>query len=305
MRKYGYSDRLATGSVAMGGTLGVMIPPSTLFVVYGIVAEQSVGRLFAAGILPGIILTILCIFTIVILVKANPKLAPPPQKTPWVERFQSLMGLIPIVILFGIVLGGMFSGLFTVNQSSAIGAAVAAVIAIVKRKLTWKSFLQVMTTSVQTSAMTFLIMIGATVFCTFLNITHFPEKLADMIGGLQTSPYIILLLMTVIYLILGAIMDELPMLLMTVPIFLPIVMELGFDPIWFGVYVVLCMEMGAIAPPVGLTCFILSGIAKDVPLGTIYRGALPFIATIIVAISIITVFPGICTFLPDLLYNVT
>jgi tripartite ATP-independent transporter DctM subunit len=305
MRKYGYADQLATGSVAMGGTLGVLIPPSTLFVIYGITAEASVGRLFAAGIIPGIMLSILCIITIVILVKANPKLAPPPFSTPWGERFRSLTGLVPIVVIFVVVLGGIFTGFFTVNQSAAIGAILAALFVAIKRKLNWKSFIDVMTQSVQTTAMTFLIMIGASVFCNFLSITGFPTKLAGLISDLAVSKYIILLLMTIIYLILGAIMDELPMLLMTVPIFLPIVTALGYDPIWFGVYVILCMEMGAIAPPVGLTCFIISGIAKDVPLGTIYRGAIPFLITIFVAIALITVFPPIATFLPDLLFGVS
>lgn len=303
MRKYGYDDRLATGSVAMGGALGNLIPPSTLLIVYGVVSEQSIGRLFAAGIIPAIILLALTILTIVIMVTAKPSLAPRPHKTPWIERFKSLKDLIPIVIIFGIVLGGMFSGLFTVNQASALGALTTAIITIVKRKFNWKTFVYVMTKSVQTSAMTFLIIIGAAVFCTFLNITGFPQQLASLISGMNVSVYVVLLLMTVIYLILGAIMDELPMLMMTVPIFLPIIVGLGFDPIWFGVYVVLCMEMGAIAPPVGLACFILAGIAKDVSLGTIYRGALPYIITILVMIAIIIFMPSLCTFLPDLIFN--
>jgi tripartite ATP-independent transporter DctM subunit len=303
MRKYGYDDRLATGSVAMGGALGNLIPPSTLLIVYGVVSEQSIGRLFAAGIIPAIILLALSILTIVIMVTAKPSLAPRPHKTPWIERFKSLKDTIPIVIIFGIVLGGMFSGLFTVNQASALGALTTAIITIVKGRFNWKTFVHVMTRSVQTSAMTFLIIIGAAVFCTFLNITGFPQQLASLISGMNVSAYVVLLLMTVFYLILGAIMDELPMLMMTVPIFLPIITGLGFSPIWFGVYVVLCMEMGAIAPPVGLACFILAGIAKDVSLGTIYRGAVPYIITILVMIAIITFLPGLCTFLPDLIFN--
>ncbi|MDR2355886.1 MAG: TRAP transporter large permease [Clostridiales Family XIII bacterium] len=303
MRQYGYADQLATGSVAMGGTLGVMIPPSTIFVVYAVVAEESVGQLFAAGIIPGLILTVLCIFTVVLLVTANKKLAPPPQKTPWMERFLSLSGLIPVVILFSVVLGGMFSGWFTVNQASAIGAAVACAITVFRGKFTWATFKKVMATSVQTSAMTFLIMVGAAVFVTFLNITGFPKMLAASIAALTVSKYVIILLMTLIYLLIGMIMDELPAIIMTVPIFLPIIESLGYDPIWFGVYIVLNCELGAISPPVGLTCFILSGIAKDVPLGTIFRGAIPFAATVFLMIALISVFPQIATFLPGLLFS--
>ena len=303
MRKYGYDDRLATGSVAMGGALGNLIPPSTLLIIYGVVAEQSIGRLFAAGIIPAIILLVLTIITIVIMVTAKPSLAPPPHKTPWSERFKSTIGMIPIIIIFTVVLGGMFSGLFTVNEASALGALTAAIITIVKGRFSWKSFVEIMAKSVETTAMTFLIIIGAAVFCTFLNITGFPEQLANIIAGMDGSKFVIILVMTIIYLILGAVMDELPMMMMTVPIFMPIAVELGFSPIWFGVYVVLCMEMGAIAPPVGLACFILAGIAKDVPLGTIYRGALPYIITILVMIAIITVFPTLATFLPDLIFN--
>ena len=304
MRKYGYQDQFATGAVAMGGTIGAIIPPSTLFVIYGVVAEASVTRLFAAGVVPGILLTVLCVITVLILVKINPSVAPAPTSTPWNVRFKALTGLVPIIILFGVVLGGLFTGYLTINQSAAVGAITAAIICAVKRKLTWKNFVFVLTKSVQTTAMTFLIMVGAAVFCNFLLITGFPRQLASLITGLDMPTYAVIALMTVIYLILGALMDELPMLLMTVPIFLPIVLELGFDPIWFGVYVVLCMEMGAIAPPVGLTCFILAGIAKDIPLVTIYKGAVPYLITLLVCIGIVTVFTPLATWLPDTLYNI-
>ena len=303
MRKYGYNDRLATGSVAMGGTMGNMIPPSTLMIIYGIIAEQSIGRLFAASIIPGIMTAILAIFTIVLMVSVKKSLAPPPNKTPWKERFESLVGLIPIVIVFGVVLGGMFSGFFTVNQASALGALTAGAILIIKGGFNWKTFTYIMAKSVQTTAMTFLIITGAAVFCIFLNITGFPEELAKIISGMHISVYAVILVMTIIYLILGAIMDELPMLIMTVPIFLPIAQSLGYDGIWFGVYVMLCMSMGAIAPPVGLACFVLAGVCKDVPLATIYRGAIPYLGTLMVAIGIVTFWPTLCTFLPNLLYN--
>jgi tripartite ATP-independent transporter DctM subunit len=302
MRKRGYATHLATGSAAMGGTLGVMIPPSTLFVVYGVIAEENVPKLFAAGVLPGIILTILCIITIIILVTANKSLAPPPEKTKWIVRLKTIPGILPVVVLFGIVLGGMFSGLFTVNQASAVGALIAFIITIVMKKMSWQNFKWVITRSVQTTAMTFLIMIGASAFGRFLTVSGFPDALASTIKGLGVSKYIVLLIIFVIYLILGAVMDELPMMLMTVPIFLPIVEALGYNGIWFGVFVVLCMEMGAIAPPVGLTCFIINGLFKDIQITTIYRGVLPFIITIFVMAGLIAFVPEIATFLPNLFY---
>jgi tripartite ATP-independent transporter DctM subunit len=300
MRKYGYDVRLATGTIAMGGTLGVLIPPSTLFVVYATVAEESIVSLFAAGIIPGILLTLISIITIVIWVSIKKDMAPPPVSTPWKERFKSLLGLIPIVILLGTILGGMFSGAMTVNQSAAVGVVVAVILTLFKRKFNWKNIKQVLATTVQTSSMTFLIFVGAGVFCKFLSFTRFPSTIASIIGGLDVSKYVIILLMTVIYLFLGAIMDELPMILMTVPIFYPIVIELGYDGIWFGVYVILCMELGAIAPPVGISCFIINGIARDIPLTTIYKGVLPFIVTIFVMVGIISFFPDLVTWLPDI-----
>ncbi len=301
MRRYGYEDKLSTGSVAMGGTLGVMIPPSTSMVVYAAIAEASIGQLFMAGIIPGIMLAALCIVTIVIWVKADPSLAPATGKCSWKERLISLKGLIYVVILFGVVMGGMFSGLFTVNQASAVGVALALVITAVRRRLSWAVFKRVVFTTIKTAAMTFLILIGASVFCKFLAITQLPAMVADAISSLNVSKYVIIAIMTFIYLILGAIMDEMPMIMLTVPIFLPIVEALGFNEIWFGIYIVLVMELGAITPPVGLNCFVISGVVPDVSLGTIYRGVLPFCITVLVAVAIVTVFPSIPMLLPSLM----
>ncbi len=310
MRKYGYNDRLATGSIAMGGTLGILIPPSTPMIIYCImVTEASIGALFIAGIVPGIMMAVLCMATIILQVKMNPSLAPKGERFTWKERIMSLKGIIGVVILFGAVLGGMFSGFVSVNQASALGAFIAVIIMGVnmatRGEFTWKGFWEklklAMWTSIQTFAMTFLIIIGASVFCKFLTITNIPMTVANYIGSLDVSKYLIIALMTVIYLILGMIMDELPMIMLTVPIFWPIAQELGFSAIWFGIYIILSMELGAIAPPVGLNCFIISGVAKDVPLSEIYKGAFPFMITIFVAIAILTVFPDIATFLPELI----
>ena len=303
MRKNNYADTLATGSVAMGGTLGILIPPSTPMVLYCIMAETSIGAVFSAGVLPGIMLAVLCILTIVLIVKLDPNKAPAPWKCSWKERFQSLIGLIGVVILFGVVLGGMFAGFFSVNQAAAIGAFLAFLLMLWQQKgFNKKDFMAAMKDSVTTFSMTFLIVIGASIFCKFLAVTQMPMILADAIGNMNVSPYIILVLITLIYIFLGAIMDELPMIMLTVPIFLPIMEELGFHPIWFAIYIVLVMEMGAICPPVGLNCFIISGIAKDIPLARIYKGILPFMITIVAAIVIITAFPDLVLLLPRLFY---
>lgn len=306
MEKYGYADTLACGSVAMGGTLGVMIPPSTPMVLYCIMAEESIGAQFSAGVLPGIMLAILCIITIVIIVKLDPTKAPPSWKCPWRERFASLKGLIGVVILFGVVLGGMFAGFFSVSQSAAIGAFLAWVLMVINDKgFNRKNFMETMKESVNTFAMTFLLVIGASVFCKFLAITKLPMNLAHAIEDLNVSRYIVLAVITLIYILLGALMDEVPMIMLTVPIFLPILEQLGFHPIWVGIYIVLVVEMGAICPPVGMNCFIISGIAKNVPLARIYKGILPFLAILCLAVAIIAVFPEIVLVLPRLFYGIT
>lgn len=300
MRKYKYDDRLSTGSVCMGGTLGVLIPPSTPMIIYGIMAECSIGQLFIAGILPGVMMAALCVFTIVLLCVTHPGMAPASQHFTWKERIKSLKGLIPVVILFGVVLGGMFAGFFSVNQSAAIGAALAIIIMAVSGNMTRENFKEAMKKSVGTFSMTFLIIIGASVFCKFLTISTLPSTLAAAISNMNVSRYLILALMTLVYLFLGMIMDELPMIMLTVPIFLPIIEALGWEPVWFGIYVIMCMELGAITPPVGLNCFIIKGIYKDIPLTTIYKGALPFVITIFIAIVLLAAFPQIALFLPGL-----
>lgn len=300
MRKNNYADKLSTGSIAMGGTLGILIPPSTPMILYSIMAETSIGSLFAAGVIPGILMATVSILTIVLLCKLDPSLAPPPQKCSWMERFRSLKGLIGVVVLFGAVLGGMFTGVFSVNQAAAVGAFLAILLTLVRGKLTWNTFRQALKDSVKTFAMTFLIVIGASVFGTFLSITKIPMLLASSIQSMSLPFPVVLLFMTIIYIFLGMIMDELPMIMLTVPIFLPIIASYGYDFIWFGIYIILVMEMGAILPPVGLNCFIIQGVSGDIPLGTVYKGALPFVGSILLVVVIITAFPGIVLALPSL-----
>jgi tripartite ATP-independent transporter DctM subunit len=299
MRKYKYSDRLSTGSIAMGGTLGILIPPSTPMIIYCIMAEESIGKMFIAGVLPGIMMAILSIATIVILIKMKPDSAPPPTKCSWNDRFSSLKGLIGVVVLFSAVLGGMFSGFFSVNQSAAVGAFLALILMAIKSNLTWDSIKGALKDTVTTFSMTFLIVIGASVFSNFLAITKIPMMLANTLQAMDVSFLVILVFMTLVYIILGMLMDELPMILLTVPIFLPIVQSYGIDFIWFGIYIILVMEMGAILPPVGLNCFIIQGVAKDIPLVTIYKGAFPFVITLLAGVAIIYLFPQIVLFLPN------
>jgi C4-dicarboxylate transporter DctM subunit len=301
MRKYGYADRLSTGSIAFGGTLGILIPPSTPMIIYCIMAEESIGKQFIAGILPGILLAILGIITIVFLVRLKPSIAPTPLRSTWREKFSSLPRLWGVVLLFGAVLGGMFTGFFSVNQAAAIGAFLALLLCVVNRTLSWGTFKAAMRDTVKTFAMMFLIVIGASVFANFLTVTKMPAALADALQSMNVSFGVVLIIMTFIYIILGMLMDELPMIMLTVPIFLPIVQSYGVDFIWFGIYIILVMELGAIAPPVGLNCFIIQGIAKDIPLSKIYVGALPFVVTILVGIVLIYFFPQIVMFLPNLL----
>ena len=301
MRKYGYADRLSTGAIAMGGTLGILIPPSTPMIIYCIMAEESIGKQFIAGILPGIMLAALAITTIVIMVKLKPSIAPAPGSSTWREKFSSLKGLWGVVVLFGAVLGGMFSGFFSVNQAAAVGAFLALLLCVVNRTLSWGTFKAAMKDTVKTFAMMFLIVIGASVFASFLAVTKMPLALADGLQSMNVSFGVVLIIMTIIYIILGMLMDELPMIMLTVPIFLPIVQSYGVDFIWFGIYIILVMELGAIAPPVGLNCFIIQGIAKDIPLSTIYKGALPFVLTILIGIILIYLFPQIVLVLPNLL----
>ena len=301
MRQERYNDRLSAGAIAIGGTLGILIPPSTPMILYAVLTTSSVGALFSAGILPGIILTALCVLTIILLCRLNPDYAPAPSSCSWKARFQSLKGLIGVVFLFGVVLGGMFSGWFSVAQASAIGAFFAMLLTIPGRTFSFATILDALQECTRTFAMTFFIMIGASVFSRFLAITRVPMILASSIKSLDVSKYAVLLLITLIYIFLGMIMDALPMMMLTVPIFYPIITELGFSAIWFGIYIIMVMNIGSISPPVGLNCFIINGISKDISLGTIYRGVVPFVFTLLAAIIIITLFPMIVTCVPDML----
>lgn len=302
MRKAGYHDRLSTGSIAFGGTLGILIPPSTPMILYAVLTTTSVSALFSAGILPGIVQAVLGIVTIVICCKIWPDMAPAPAKCSWKERILSLRGILGVVVLFGFVLGGMFAGWFSVAQSAAIGAFLAMLMMIFPgRTFSKENLISALKECAGTFAMTFLIVIGASVFSSFLAITQLPMTLAASIQSMHVSKYVILLLITLIYIFLGMIMDAMAMLMMTVPIFYPIITALGFDAIWFGIYVILVMNFGSISPPVGMCCFVVKGIDKSISLGTVFKGIIPFIFALFAAIALLIAFPQIATFIPSLL----
>jgi tripartite ATP-independent transporter DctM subunit len=301
MKRYKYSMELATGSVAAGGSLGILIPPSVIFIVYGIMTEQSIGKLFAAGILPGILLSILFILTIYIRVRIKPMLGPPGPKTSLREKLQSLSGVIEMLLIFGLVMGGLFKGFFTPTEAGAAGAFITLMLAVGRRHISWEKFLVAIWESVRISCMVLVIVAGATVFGHFLAVTRIPYILADWVAGLPLPPWAIMGLIISIYLIGGCFMDSLAMILLTIPIFYPVAVNLGYDPIWFGVIIVLITEMGVITPPVGVNVYVVSGVAKDVPLEVIFKGILPLLGALIVCNIILIIFPQIALFLPSLM----
>jgi tripartite ATP-independent transporter DctM subunit len=299
MRRYNYDESLATACVAAAGGLAILIPPSTIFIIYGIMTEESIGKLFAAGILPGLVLTALFAIVIYILTRINPNLAPAGAKATWKERIISLSGVIEMILLFALVMGGLFVGWFTPTEAGAAGAGGAIVIALVRRRLSWQGFLNALSDTTRITAMVFLIVTGATVFGRYIAVSRVPFELAEWVGGLGVSPNVIMGFIIFGYLIAGAFMDELAMITLTVPILYPVVKSLGFNGIWFGVIIVLVCEMGLIAPPVGMNVFVIKGVVPEVPLEKIYRGIWPFLGADIVCAILLVIFPQIALFLPS------
>jgi len=303
MRKYKYDDSISTASVAAAGALGILIPPSVIFIVYGAATEQSIGKLFISGIIPGILLMAMYMITIAILVKRNPEIAPAGQKFTFTEKIQALKGgLFEIIITFIISLGGLFAGYFSASEAGAIGAGSILLITALRKQLKWDGFIKSLKDTTRTSAMIMLLVAGAMVFGRFIAVSRLPFEMAGWASNLNLPPFMIMAVILIIYLVLGCFIDALALILLTVPIFYPVVVDvLGYDPIWFGVIVVMVVALGVITPPVGMNVFIIKGVAKDIPLETIFKGVWPFVIAIFVCIALLIIFPQIATFLPNLL----
>lgn len=303
MRKYGYADSLATASIAAGGTLGILIPPSVILVIYGLLTETSIRELFAAGFIPGFIGILLYLAAVRYVVWRTPEAGPSGEKMEWPERLQALNGVWGVLILFSVVMGGIYLGVFTPTEAAGIGAGGAFLIALQRRSLTFGSLFDILTDTARTSAMLFSVVIGALIFSNFINRAGLPADLLALVTNLDVSPMVIILVILAIYIVLGMVFESLSMLLLTVPIFFPLVQSLGFDLVWFGIVVVVVTEISLITPPVGMNVFVLSAVLKDVKASTIFKGVTPFWCADIFRLILITLCSSISLFLPELLYR--
>ncbi len=301
MDRYNYDPRLSTGSVAAGGTLGFLIPPSIGFVVYGILTEQSIGKLLVSGFIPGLILAIAYAAIIVTWVMLKPSAAPASTETvPFSDKLASLKKVWELIVVFFLVMGGIYLGVFTPTEAGAVGAFFLFVVTLIRRKLTWPSLVEAMKSTTRVSVMIFMILAGAYVFTYFMALTMIPMKLSVYLSGLSLSKYAILAVILVAYLILGCFLDATSMMVLTLPVIFPTVLKLGFNPIWFGVISVLMMEAGLITPPLGLNIFVIAGVA-DVPMETIFKGAIYFLLAIFAVVVLVTIFPQLALFLPGIM----
>jgi C4-dicarboxylate transporter, DctM subunit len=300
MRRAGYDQGFSAGLIAAGGTLGIMIPPSVIMVLYGIMTETDITKLFAAGIVPGIMALLFYSAVVGVMSWVRPDSMPRGARHGWGERMASLRELWAVLLLFVFVLGGIYGGLFTVQEAAGVGAVGTLVIGVVRGRLRWRQIKAALISALRVSSAIMLIVVGAYLFGYFLTITQFTQKAVEILVHLPVGAYGVLALIMVGYLILGAVMDELAMILLTVPIVFPAMMQLGFDPVWFGVIVVMAVTLGMICPPVGMNVFVINSIARDVPLGAIYRGTMPFIAVDLLRLVILCAFPAISLWLPNM-----
>jgi tripartite ATP-independent transporter DctM subunit len=299
MKRYGYPDTLATGSIAAGGTLGVLIPPSIVLAIYGVLTDQDIGRLFIAGLLPGILAIVLYLLTVRLYFAFSKIEVPRQPRASWYERLQSLYAVWAILLLFVFVVGGIYGGIFTPSEAAGMGAAGAIIISAVRGRLGWRKLFDCLVESIQVTAGIFLILIGAILFGYFLTITQVPQKVAATLLGLELGSYPTLLLILLFMLVLGCILDAMAMIILMIPILFPVVMALGFDPIWFGVVIVMTVELGLITPPIGMNVFVINSLARDVSLQRIFAGVLPFVAIDLVRLGLLIAFPAIALFLPN------
>jgi len=302
MKRFGYADSLATGSVAAGGTLGILIPPSSGFVIYAILTEQSIAKLFVAGIFPGVLLTLLFLAAIAIVIRIRPDLGPAGPRVSLGEKLAALRRAGAIVLVVLLTIGGIYGGVMTPVEASGAGAFFTLTVALARRSLDWESFKTVVLQTLRTTALTFMILIGAHVFIPFLALSQIPGDLVTFLTGLDFGPTGILMIVLATYIILGTFLEGIAMLVLTLPVVFPVMLNLGYNPIWFGVVAVIVLEMGLISPPVGVNVFVVKGVAPDVPLHTMFRGIWPFWLAMLVCLLVLTAFPQIALFLPDRMF---
>ena len=303
MRRFGYDDRLATGSIAAGGTLGILIPPSIVLIIFGLLTETSIGQLFAAGFLPGIVAIICYTLAVQFVTGRDEKLGPAAERTNWRGRLTALRGVWGVLLLFTVVIGGIYAGVFTPTEAAGIGAAGGFLFAYFRGRLTWASFFDLLMDSAYTTAVLFIVLIGALIFANFINTAGLPAALQEYIGGLDISPIAVIWVIVAIYIVLGAVFETLSMIMLTVPVLFPIIETLGLEPVWFGIIVVCVSEISLITPPVGLNIFVLRGVLPDVKTSTIYRGVLPFCVADFLRLAILIHIPWISMVLPRLFYG--
>jgi tripartite ATP-independent transporter DctM subunit len=301
MNKLGYSNELSMGVIAAGGTLGIMIPPSTIMVIYGIITATNIGKLFAAGIIPGILTALFMMAGIVWITGRDPAHAPAGERSTWPQRWAALRGIWGVLVLVVVVLGGIYGGFFTATEGAGFGAFGAFLFALLRRRLTWTILFEVLIESARTTAMLFTLLIAATIFANFVNFTTMPGDLKDLITGSGLSPTLVIVAMMGIYVVLGTVMEELTMVLLTIPLFFPVITSLGYDPIWFGVLIVMVVQIGLVSPPVGMNMFVLNALLPGVGLGAIFRGCWPFVFVLTVMLALLIAFPQLSLWLPSLM----
>jgi len=303
MRRRNYDDGLASATIAAGGTLGVLIPPSVIMVIYALLTEQSIGRMFAASLIPGILATVLYMLAIWIKTVRKPELGPADEKVDWSGRIRAMMNVWSVVLLFGVVIGGIYIGWFSPTEAAAIGAMGAFVLALARKQLNLKVILECMGETATTSGMIFMILIGTAVFNYFVETTGLPQALVQTVSELGWNPYIILVLLVIFYVILGCFMDALSMILLTLPFVYPLITNLGFDPIWFGVIMVSVVEVGLITPPVGMNLFVIMASTPGLRLQVISRGVIAFLLADVMRLALLILFPALSLWLPTIIMD--
>ena len=301
MKDHGYSGQLAAGAIAAGGTLGILIPPSTILVIYGLVTETSIGKLFAAGMVPGLLAVVMMCLTISFLTWRDPSSGPAAERSSWAERMDAMKDVWAVAVLFVIVMGGIYGGVFTTTEGAGIGAFGAFIIALLRKSLNWSVTLDILIESARTTGMLFMILVGALVFANFMNFTSMPNDLKNLVSSYNISPLTVMIFICAIYIILGAAMEELSIVLLTLPVFFPLVVSLGFDPVWFGIIIVLVVMIGLISPHVGMNMFVVRNMLPELSTATIFKGVLPFVYTLVAVLALMVAFPQIALFLPQML----